>query len=413
MKAKALSEIEDNIQAGKITTGSRYTLVEDNSAKEYVKNAVDNIRSIVIKALGTEPYRALILAGSYGRGEGGVIKASDGTWKLVNDIELYIIQDRPSGKEYSGLEKAIARQYHLYHADIKALNTSEIMFKDITMSSYDLRFGSQVLAGDENVYNLMGDFRHSDMPVSEAAKLLINRGAGILLFFSLNNIMRLKDLDDDIRQNIKNQIVKAGVAMGDCALVMRRAYNASYRKRMELFNEYERGNSPVYDEAAVAFIVTCYREKLYPGFAFNDLKASYKEAAEIYGRVLLYIMSGYFGYNFDSLDEYIRVITRGLKFRNILINSILWKYFRKALGLVMKKPQAFGKLRLQRKVIYACVPALLASAPWLDEPDPGFVDEAERFLPGHLKKDTAKMSEEVRWETLRGIYTDYWLSAGL
>jgi hypothetical protein len=100
-----------------------------------------------------------------------------------------------------------------------------------TMMWQELKHGHRVVFGPENILGLLPDFDLNNMPHEELAKLMLNRGTGLLLARQRMNKAELKSDDVDF---IARNIWKAIMACGDAYLALHNTFSYSYRRRSEL-----------------------------------------------------------------------------------------------------------------------------------------------------------------------------------
>jgi hypothetical protein len=141
--------------------------------------------------LASEPFFGevcwLLLAGGYGRGEGGVFRAAEGAApSLYNDLEFYLVlKDR---RAWSAAASWTAKEAHRgeeetgIEIEFKLLAFAELRDAEPSMFYYDLLAAHVLVAGDEKALgNLPAILRDAArIPAHEATRLLFNRGTGLL-----------------------------------------------------------------------------------------------------------------------------------------------------------------------------------------------------------------------------------------
>ncbi len=126
--------------------------------------------------------KALVLAGGYGRGEGGIFFPPDGSEPtLYNDLEFYLFAPRPpealllslvhEGENRLGIE-----------IEIKVMSADAFETASPSMFYYDLLSRHILVAGDrawlDSLPKTLSDA--SAIPVVEGSRLLVNRGMSLL-----------------------------------------------------------------------------------------------------------------------------------------------------------------------------------------------------------------------------------------
>ena len=150
---------------------------------EVGKRILEGVQSCVAKG----SLEALVLAGGYGRGEGGVIKTAYGD-APYNDMELYVflrgnrlLNEMRFGKRLHTLGDELSPLASVT-VEFKIDSLHELRRRPVSMFSYDLVAKHRRLHGPDPVF--VGCERHADprnIPSSEATRLLLNRCTGLLL----------------------------------------------------------------------------------------------------------------------------------------------------------------------------------------------------------------------------------------
>jgi hypothetical protein len=148
---------------------------------------IDDFLAKLGESLGRAPFRAsvsaLVLAGGYGRGEGGVFRGADGKPRLYNDLEFYLLTRAPlrDSPAAAWCREQSARGEALLGIDVefKVLPRSAFAAEPPTMFAHDLVAAHRVAWGDpawaEGLPASLADPRA--IPPEEPARLLFNRGS--------------------------------------------------------------------------------------------------------------------------------------------------------------------------------------------------------------------------------------------
>jgi hypothetical protein len=126
---------------------------------------------------------ALILGGGYGRGQGAV-SIETGLEMPYNDVDLFMVTKTPTPKHLEGLSK-IAKEYeHMLQVSVDFSRPQTIkMIRNwpCVLMWQELALGHKVLHGPRDVIdrNVNKSVRLR-LPLIEASRLLINRGAGLI-----------------------------------------------------------------------------------------------------------------------------------------------------------------------------------------------------------------------------------------
>ena len=197
------------------------------------------------------------LGGSYGRGDGGVRQDRE-NGILYNDLDFFVFaRQKPAHAEK--LLKEVAEKYE---SEVKVdVDFSSIMsVKDIKKNArrlmmQELKRGYRLVCGEDLLAQYLPELPAEKLPFSEACRLLLNRGMGLLL--AGEKIARNSGEKDFILRNIYKAILGAGDAM----LISRGEYCWSMVERLE---RIEKSGMPEawkdYYREAVAFKNSPHRQ---------------------------------------------------------------------------------------------------------------------------------------------------------
>jgi len=174
-----------------------------------------------------------ILLGGYGRGEGTPFIHPDGTHSPFNDYDLVVIVDKPD-REVRHLFKAYAQQLSAglgLPVDLCVYDKNRLPHCESSLLNYEMKHGHKVVWGDEHILDAMPDYPVSDIPLSEGARLLLNRGK-LLLDIKLR-LAEGQALSEEEKIRFIKFIYKVWLAIGDCVLLAERSYDLSYRIKRE------------------------------------------------------------------------------------------------------------------------------------------------------------------------------------
>ena len=175
---------------------------------------------------------ALLLGGGYGRGEGAVYLI-DGQEKPFNDLDLTIVVQRRN----RALKKALLHIKHRYehrlgiHVDFsRPITLSELRHLPHWLMWHDLLSGHKTLYGPAYILSVnMPSYMSQPVPGTEALRLLLNRGAGLLMALRIERGCQPSPDPEFVRRNY----YKAALALGDAVLIMLGRYEGNHRRRHE------------------------------------------------------------------------------------------------------------------------------------------------------------------------------------
>ncbi len=181
----------------------------------------------------TAPYcRALVLLGGYGRGEGSPRIMPDGSQCPLNDYDLIGLVEHRTRKvieNFQRLEQNLSAELS-FHIDLHPYAMNTLPQCEFSLLNYELKYGHQIIRGDQHALDALPNYPHGELPRSEGARLLLNRGK--LLLDIQQRLVQPEPLTDEERVRFIQFIFKVLLAFGDCALLINGQYhiNASVKK---------------------------------------------------------------------------------------------------------------------------------------------------------------------------------------
>lgn len=226
----------------------RFTRDGSDSLENLIEQTCQEIAQELKKIVAPAQFQALLLAGGYGRGEGGVLSTSNGD-APYNDLEFFLlIQGSPRWNErrYSAeihiLEKKMTEKIGI-EVEFKILSLEKLILSPTSMFYYDLVTGHRVIAGS---VNLLGDCKHhadaARIPNHEATRLLLNRCGGLL--FAAHRFRKVEMMREDL-DFIARNIAKSQLAMGDAILATMGQYHWSCIERNQRLTALRKDGLPM------------------------------------------------------------------------------------------------------------------------------------------------------------------------
>lgn len=254
------------------------------------------------EARKVDGFRALLLAGGYGRGEGGVFCEGDGAPpKLYNDLEFYLFGAGASRDE-------IKRWAHEGEArlgieiEIKVMSPDAFARARPSMFYYDLVSRHVLVAGDKAwVDSLPAEMsRAESISVEEASRLLVNRGMSLL------RCARWAAGEMDLPPGFCDRITaKLKLALADVALCALGQYHWSCRERDARLGELN--DAPPHWEKLRAWHAEAVDFKLHPrhgGAPPSAWREPLTELRRAWLSTFLWVESRRFGQTFGSAADY-------------------------------------------------------------------------------------------------------------
>ena len=248
-----------------------FTACGDRNAEELLERV---LREIGEKLSGTS--LCVYLGGSYGRGGGGVRQDKE-NGLLYNDLDFFVFA-RKKRDNAEFLLKEIAEKYEKeLKVDVdfsRIMDADDIRNNAGRLMMQELKRGCRLVCGDDLLAEYLPELPADELPFSEACRLLLNRGMGLLL--AGEKISAHSDDADFILRNIYKAILGAG----DAILIAEGAYRWQISERLEFI---EKSGMPetwkAFYREAVAFKHAPHREPKADMTAFwNEVRDFFQAA---------------------------------------------------------------------------------------------------------------------------------------
>lgn len=339
----------------------------DNVVESVLKRVIEGIRLVVGDGL-----QAIVLAGGYGRGEGGV-SYEDGEYHLVNDLDLLVFVKgslRRAKVLYGPQLEALAHRLLPQARGLKAIDIELThqrqyqLFTPRTVGSYELANGHQVLLGEIDLRSVMANIDPGTLSTYEGTNYFRNRGSGLLipaLYFMTNQLG-----EEANQRNFQIETCKACLAMGDAWLLLVHQYHYSYRERLARVRQLSARDVGI-PEDLFAQVLQQYESamefKLKPSFGWPSdppMIAHWFAVRDLFGEFFLWYESKRLGRSFANWEAYsIHVMRSGANEPwSLKVKSSLWLVRTLATG--SRKPAGLSPLRRSREGL-ALMPLLLFS----------------------------------------------------
>ncbi len=222
-----------------------YSKSADPRVERHIQDAIEGIRASLAASPESSAIRAVALGGGYGRGEGGA--TPDGM--PYNDMDFFVVMN---GKKPSpGLRQLLAsissewKKKLAIDIDFCCVKSLKTLYKDAdTLMIQELFAGCRIIFGDEHIFDDAPRRPFAELPWTEAARLLLNRGAGLLF-------ARQRASDPAEADFVRRNLHKAALGCGDAILVVHRDYRTTGTDRLEALRKYYEASwlIPAYEEA--------------------------------------------------------------------------------------------------------------------------------------------------------------------
>jgi len=251
----------------------RFTARGGIEVERRLTQLVREVAEQIAEVAPPDSYKAVLLIGGYGRGEGGV-ERRDGRELPHNNLDFLMIAQNQNAEQRARLKEAIdARLRPLAEREGIGLDLGIITVDMLRRSPclvmwYDMRFGHKTILGDATFVPNLTQFDVQYIEPADVRNLLVNRGT---LFLINQMLLERTQLDEQARRTIVKHAVKGIIGYGDALLFSLGQYHWSYlekQRRMRASKHVSAEFRALYDRALEFRFSPDYAA--YPG---EDLRA--------------------------------------------------------------------------------------------------------------------------------------------
>ena len=214
-----------------------FTLSDDPQIEAGIRTMLRDITAAVVAELAPA---AVVLSGSFARGEGGAY-LSDQEIQATSDIDLIAVYSGPDSvvraalarRSARNLGKRLSRNFPRVRLDLTARPAFLLRWPATTLAYHELLRSARLLHGTLRLPP-PSEVRIDDMPPGELTGLLRKRGAGLLLTW-VQMMAADEVLSTDIAQSVQRDVDKAFLACGDIWLYRHGEYDHRLLVRVERF----------------------------------------------------------------------------------------------------------------------------------------------------------------------------------
>ena len=304
----------------------------------------------------------LLLAGGYGRGEGGVFLATpEAKPQLYNDLEFYLILRE--GADAAPVQRWCAEQAHRgdealgIEVEFKLLREGSFRAAEPSMFYYDLLAAHRIVWGPPDFAQTVARRLRDPglIPLHEATRLLFNRGTG--LFFSsvalcgsqAGRVCAKARVTDGF---IERNHAKVRLALADAVLASQGRYHFSCRERHRRVQESPDGLAVPPDWITlVGWHAQGVEFKLNPRHrhpSVEELNETQAGLSQVWMRTFLWLESLRLHAPFSSASEYAGRSGRLFPDTNALRNAALYWRDRLRRGAALPGILDYPRAALQR-----------------------------------------------------------------
>jgi hypothetical protein len=269
-----------------------------------------------------QDFCALVLGGGYGKGEGGVYQTPDGE-KTFNDYDFFVVTrglNKRNKNKYADilleLNKRLTKEFGIDVDFAFPVNVEEIPKLPPTQMWAELSLANQVILGKVNIAELYPHKDLTKLPTSEARKLLLNRGVGLILSLQrINEILLEAKLHTGENVDfIARNIFKAILGSGDVLLMQNKLFHHSYTERCKIVS-----NSAIFELKEIELYKSATEFKLHPRTDYTIEKL-----VELHNHAMDFFVNSYKKFPLESS----KVLAISSQLKHIVINLFTFKSLR-------------------------------------------------------------------------------------
>lgn len=254
-----------------MTSSETFSQSQNQDVETIIADAVNGIAADIAALPDTAAgIRAVILGGGYGRGEGGATPEG----KPYNDLDFFVIADSPRAADLFHLLSRKWKEALGIDVDFHLVTDRNELYRNAgTLMMQELFAGYRVIYGDPDIFADAPVIPLKRLPWREGARLLLNRGTGLLL-------ARRKLADNIDPEFIRRNLYKAILGCGDALLIAKHCYRQHGLERAGEVRRLYPGSplAALYEEA----LQYKYRPNPESPESFEGLKARLQETRRIF-----------------------------------------------------------------------------------------------------------------------------------
>lgn len=211
----------------------RFTARGGDEVEARILDVIREGGEIAKATLPAGSWRALVLMGGYGRGEGGV-EVTDGVEKPHNNLDFLLITTGSWVRETEKLRRILGEALQPLAEkagigiDAGAISDRALQNAPCRVMWYDMRFGHQTILGDPSYLPSLSRFTADRILASDIRDLVVNRGTLLVIN---DAVTALPAMRAGVWKALIRHAVKAVLGYGDALLYWRGTYHWSYAER--------------------------------------------------------------------------------------------------------------------------------------------------------------------------------------
>jgi len=312
--------------------------MKESDKIDKLDNEIDIITSEILK-IANNQIIAIILYGSYGRGEGAFFLDKKNNIRTYNDFDLVLVVNKTIDDSIiNKISISLNDKLDVKWIDISQKTKKKLQKLKLTIFNFDLKNGSRVIYGDTEILNNLPSYDVTKLPLKEAETLYFTRIWAFLGSLPIDGFER-ELIGEEIRF-YRNQMAKAVLAVVDILLLQKKCYDSSYRKRTQKAIGLFSDNTNFVKWATWAIDEKCNpKDKT---ISVDDLKKMYTEIGILFFIEMRIVLSKYYNRRINGTAD----IEKALMFSssewlNLLKNIVKTRRLRYVQQTKVKKAQSY------------------------------------------------------------------------
>ena len=287
----------------------RFTCDGSDALEARIRAVVLDAARAVEDAVGSDDLEALVLAGGYGRGEGGV-ELRDGSEAPHNNLDFVLIARRGAPAEHlRRVGPPLRRVGHAHgiRIDLACFTARRLRHAEPLVFWVDMKHGHKTVLGNPEFVPSLGHLAVSRIRPWDARNLLTNRGTLLVINDLLleNTVL----LPDDRRLLVKH-LVKAVIGAGDATLFFLGDYDPSYAERQRRMRRHD--DVPVRLRALYDECIAFRFRPAYADWGSRDLRTLSVEVKRLVADAHRFVEAQRLGRPFETWEPYLESALRAV-----------------------------------------------------------------------------------------------------
>ena len=198
----------------------RYTVIPSPELNALLDSALEGIAQELAKIRTGGRLACVLLGGGYGRGEGGVLRTGSGD-RLYNDLDFFVFTRKADKRTRREIGRQLREIGERWEKDLgvavdfsPAKNLSDLPRAGHTLMFQELRHGWKPVLGNASIpINLIPELSPARLPYTEAVRLLLNRGMGLIFAGERLAAGRGEEEADFVVRNMNKAVLGCGDAL--------------------------------------------------------------------------------------------------------------------------------------------------------------------------------------------------------